>query len=145
MPPDNQDCIYTISQPNGTLITITFQSMDIEHSRSCSFDYLVIIKGKNESQQSMMPTTSTTTTTSMTTTTATTFETFGQTSNDTDESPQLTNSTTVHETSESPESTTMPGTTFESVFPRGSSVSSKLCGNQIPAPIQITHSQVTIR
>ena len=28
--PDNADCVYTISQPNGTVIVLTIHSMDIE-------------------------------------------------------------------------------------------------------------------
>ena len=96
--PDNQDCIYTISQSVGTLISITFHSMDIVQSETCSYDYLTI----------------------------------------------TTNSTTSHET---PDSTTMPGpTSQQSATPEliiGRS--SKLCGNQVPAPFQTLYGQVTIR
>ena len=31
--PNNADCIYTISQPTGTVILLNFLSMDIEHER----------------------------------------------------------------------------------------------------------------
>ena len=51
--PDNTDCIYSISQPNGTVIMLNFLSMDIE---SCSGwwcadncpDYLEIRDGPSD-------------------------------------------------------------------------------------------------
>ena len=45
--PSTADCVYTISRPNGTLIRITFMSMDLEGSDwlGCQ-DYLEIRDGK---------------------------------------------------------------------------------------------------
>ena len=48
--PDNADCIYTISQPTGTVILLNFLSMDIEKYnwddiQDCSMDYLEIRDG----------------------------------------------------------------------------------------------------
>ena len=43
--PDNTDCIYSISQPNGTVITLNFLSMDIESHSTCAYDYLEIRDG----------------------------------------------------------------------------------------------------
>ena len=44
--PDNADCIYTISQPTGTVILMKFLSMDI-YSYQCS-DYLEIRDGPSD-------------------------------------------------------------------------------------------------
>ena len=46
--PDNADCVYTISQPNGTAIVLTFQSMDIEVESTCAYDYLEIRDGSSD-------------------------------------------------------------------------------------------------
>ena len=49
--PHNTDCIYTISQPNGTVIMLNLLSMDIEnHSTcaSCASDYLEIRDGPSD-------------------------------------------------------------------------------------------------
>ena len=45
--PDNADCVYTISQPTGTVIVLTFQSMNIEYESTCDFDYLEIRDGNS--------------------------------------------------------------------------------------------------
>ena len=48
--PDNADCVYTISQPNGTVIILTFHSMEIESrglSAICQNDYLEIRDGSS--------------------------------------------------------------------------------------------------
>ena len=44
--PDNADCVYTISQPNGTAIVLTFLNMDIGrgYHGNCD-DYLEIRDG----------------------------------------------------------------------------------------------------
>ena len=41
----NEDCIYTITQPPGTVILLTFLKMDIVIHSSCSYDYLEIRDG----------------------------------------------------------------------------------------------------
>ena len=43
--PNNADCIYTISQPTGTAIVLTFMTMDIKSHSTCKFDYLEIRDG----------------------------------------------------------------------------------------------------
>ena len=44
--PDYADCIYTISQPTGTVILMNFVTMEIEYGgSSCDYDYLEIIDG----------------------------------------------------------------------------------------------------
>ena len=43
--PDNADCIYTISQPAGTVIMLIFLSIDIEICSSCDCDYIEIRDG----------------------------------------------------------------------------------------------------
>ena len=43
--PDNEDCIYSISQPTGTVILLNFFSMDIEYDGTCDYDYLEIRDG----------------------------------------------------------------------------------------------------
>ena len=43
--PGNADCIYTISQPTGTVILLNFLSMDIEDDSTCRHDYLEIRDG----------------------------------------------------------------------------------------------------
>ena len=43
--PANTDCIYTISQPNGTVIILNLLSMDID---SFSYDYLEIRDGPSD-------------------------------------------------------------------------------------------------
>ena len=45
--PDNADCIYTISQPTGTVILLNFLSMDIDDGgySACNLDYLEIRDG----------------------------------------------------------------------------------------------------
>ena len=48
--PNNAHCVYTISQPTGTAIVLTFHSMDIESyswDSSCSYDYLEIRDGSS--------------------------------------------------------------------------------------------------
>ena len=51
--PDNADCVYTISQPTGTAIVLTFHSMDIEDdidwcpSCTCDYDFLEIRDGSS--------------------------------------------------------------------------------------------------
>ena len=48
--PDNTDCIYTISQPSGTVILLNFVSMDIEYDEDCDgcCDYLEIRDGSSQ-------------------------------------------------------------------------------------------------
>ena len=43
--PNNKDCIYTISQPTGTVILLNFLSMDIDYDSSCDYDYIEIRDG----------------------------------------------------------------------------------------------------
>ena len=43
--PSNADCIYTISQPTGTIIVLSFHSIDIEKNPTCNYDYLEIRDG----------------------------------------------------------------------------------------------------
>ena len=43
--PDSADCIYTISQPIGSVIMLNFLSMDIQSHDSCNRDYLEIRDG----------------------------------------------------------------------------------------------------
>ena len=43
--PANEDCIYTIMQPSGTIIMLTLLKMDIEIHMSCGNDYLEIRDG----------------------------------------------------------------------------------------------------
>ena len=43
--PENTDCIYTISQPKGTVIRLNFLSMDVEAHPTCNYDYLEIRDG----------------------------------------------------------------------------------------------------
>ena len=47
--PDNADCIYTISQPSGTIILLNFLSTDIWSHDTCHWDYLEIRDGLSES------------------------------------------------------------------------------------------------
>ena len=46
--PDNEDCIYTISQPRGTAIVLNFVKMDIESHSIFSYDYLEIRDGPSD-------------------------------------------------------------------------------------------------
>ena len=46
--PENTDCVYTISQPIGTIIIMNLVSMDIEQSDSCNYDYIEIRNGLSE-------------------------------------------------------------------------------------------------
>ena len=46
--PANEDCIYTISQPIGTVIMLNLLSMDIESHSTCGFDYLEIRDGPSD-------------------------------------------------------------------------------------------------
>ena len=46
--PHNTDCIYTISQPNGTVILLNFITMNIESHSTCGFDYLEIRDGPSD-------------------------------------------------------------------------------------------------
>ena len=46
--PINADCVYNISQPNGTVILLNFLTMDIESGSSCNYDYLLIKDGPSE-------------------------------------------------------------------------------------------------
>ena len=46
--PHNTDCIYTISQPNGTVIMLNLLSIDIESHITCSYDYLEIRDGPSD-------------------------------------------------------------------------------------------------
>ena len=43
--PDDSDCVYIISQPSGTIIVLSFHSIDIEYDSTCSYDYLEIRDG----------------------------------------------------------------------------------------------------
>ena len=43
--PNTADCVYTISQPFGTIIALTFHSMDMESHYFCNYDYLDIRDG----------------------------------------------------------------------------------------------------
>ena len=43
--PAHKDCIYTISQPTGTVILLNGLSMDIEYQESCTMDFLEIRDG----------------------------------------------------------------------------------------------------
>ena len=45
----NEDCIYTISQPTGTVILLKFLRMHIESHSSCIWDYLEIRDGPSAS------------------------------------------------------------------------------------------------
>ena len=45
--PAKADCIYTISQPTGTIIQLNFLSMDIETHSTCKLDYLEIRDGSS--------------------------------------------------------------------------------------------------
>ena len=45
--PNNADCVYTISHPND-IVVLTFHSMDIYSSYSCSFHYLEIRDGSSD-------------------------------------------------------------------------------------------------
>ena len=45
---NNEDCVYTISPDKGTIISLTFISMDIEHEDTCSYDYLEIRDGLSD-------------------------------------------------------------------------------------------------
>ena len=45
--PDNAECVYTISQPIGTYITITVLNMDINYHTSCYYDLLEIRDGSS--------------------------------------------------------------------------------------------------
>ena len=42
------ECIYTISQPNGTHVNMTILNMDIEYDSNCGWDYLEIRDGSSE-------------------------------------------------------------------------------------------------
>ena len=46
--PNNADCIYSISTPVGTNISLTFYYLNIEHDSSCSYDFLEIRDGNSE-------------------------------------------------------------------------------------------------
>ena len=46
--PDNAGCVYTISQPTGTILVFNFHSMDIEQHSSCGYDYLEIRDGSSD-------------------------------------------------------------------------------------------------
>ena len=41
----NGDCIYTIAQPHGAGIMLTFLNMDIQYDLKCRYDYLEIRDG----------------------------------------------------------------------------------------------------
>ena len=43
--PNGADCFYTILQPNDTVITLTFFTLDMESHHFCSYDYLEIRDG----------------------------------------------------------------------------------------------------
>ena len=43
--PNNAECNYFISQPNGTFINLTVEAFDIEAHYSCSSDFLEIRDG----------------------------------------------------------------------------------------------------
>ena len=43
--PNRADCTWTISQPIGTYILLTFQSMNVEYHGTCVYDYLYITDG----------------------------------------------------------------------------------------------------
>ena len=45
--PDNAHCVYTISQPTGSVAVLTFHSMNIEYRSTCDFDYLEIRDGSS--------------------------------------------------------------------------------------------------
>ena len=46
--PENADCIYTISLPIGTIIGLSAETFNIEHSSDCSYDSLDIRDGGSE-------------------------------------------------------------------------------------------------
>ena len=46
--PNMADCIYTISQPTGTAIVLTFITMDIESQSTCNWDYFEIRDGSSD-------------------------------------------------------------------------------------------------
>ena len=46
--PDNADCIYTISQPTGTVILLNFISMDTEKWSDECHDYLEVRDGPTD-------------------------------------------------------------------------------------------------
>ena len=45
--PINANCVYTISQPTGTVIVLIFRSMEIEKDYTCRYDYLEIREGSS--------------------------------------------------------------------------------------------------
>ena len=45
--PENTDCVYTISQPKGTVILLNFISLRIEAHPTCDFDFLEIRDGSS--------------------------------------------------------------------------------------------------
>ena len=51
--PKNMDCVYTISQPNGTIIKLIFHNMDIQMTHSCRYDYLEIRDGPSDDSSIM--------------------------------------------------------------------------------------------
>lgn len=48
--PNNSDCIYTISQPTGTVVNITFSAFDVHQFTHLTYvsDYLEIRDGSSE-------------------------------------------------------------------------------------------------
>ena len=46
--PDNADCVYSISQPAGTVILLNFLTMDVESDSTCRWDYLMVRDGPSE-------------------------------------------------------------------------------------------------
>ena len=51
--PNNADCIYTISLPSGTVISLTTEMFDIEDDSECGYDSLEIRDGSSEDSQSI--------------------------------------------------------------------------------------------
>ncbi|XP_061178089.1 cubilin-like [Saccostrea echinata] len=43
--PANKECLYTINQPLGSVITLTFSAFDLEGSSNCIYDYLTVYDG----------------------------------------------------------------------------------------------------
>ena len=51
---ENEDCYYTIIQPNGTLVEITITRIDIEFQSTCDWDYLQIRDGGSEESEELI-------------------------------------------------------------------------------------------
>lgn len=41
--PANKECVYTINQSPGSVVTLSFTAFDLEGSTNCIYDYLTVI------------------------------------------------------------------------------------------------------